>query len=55
MRTVVQVARTVVSQNDEIEKGVWDSAGRGKEVGWCFEFDQLGDRRVVDEEGRYEW
>jgi len=53
MRTVVQVARTAVSQNDEIEKSVWDSAGRGKEVGWCFEFDQLGDRRVVDEEGRY--
>ena len=24
-----------------------------KEAGLCFEFDQLGDRRVVDEEGRY--
>ena len=24
-----------------------------KEEGWRFEFDQLGDRRVVDEVGRY--
>jgi hypothetical protein len=37
----------------QIERKAVGEYGEGeKEESWCFEFDQLGDRRVVDEGGR---
>ena len=53
MGTADQVASTVVGQDDRSSERRLGEYGEGeKEESWCFEFDQLGDRRVGDEEGR---